>query len=260
MSTQDDYPDVGDLVIATVKRIANYGAYVTLDEYNNKEGLIHTSEISTTWVRNIRDHVREGQRVVLKVLRVSPERSQIDLSLRRVTGREKKDKLLQWKLDKKSDSILKTASERLNLGNEQLEEIKGKILKRFDSVYKALEESVFEGSSIFKKLGIVPEHAEVLTEVASLKMKLDKARVRGVVEMTSTQSDGIDAIKTGLLKTKKMKKARRVEIKVYTMGAPRYRIEVTADEYSQAEEFLKRSIEEVLTSLKELKGEGRRVA
>ncbi len=84
-------PEVGDLVVTTVTRVEDYGAYVKLDEFSGIEGLVHISEISTTWVRNIREHARQGQKLVLKVLRVSSQRNQIDLSLRRVTGRDDLD-------------------------------------------------------------------------------------------------------------------------------------------------------------------------
>ncbi|RJS86435.1 S1 RNA-binding domain-containing protein, partial [Candidatus Bathyarchaeota archaeon] len=47
-----EWPEVGELVVATVRRIESYGAYVTLDEYDDKEGLLHISEISPSWVRN----------------------------------------------------------------------------------------------------------------------------------------------------------------------------------------------------------------
>ncbi len=53
MSTQASqtvFPEVGDLVVATVTRVEDYGAYVKLDEYAGIEGLVHISEISTTWV------------------------------------------------------------------------------------------------------------------------------------------------------------------------------------------------------------------
>ena len=81
-----EWPEVGDLVIVTVNRITDYGAYVTLDEYG-KEGLLHVSEVASSWVRNIRDFVREGQKTVLKVLRVDTEKGHVDISLRRVTMR-----------------------------------------------------------------------------------------------------------------------------------------------------------------------------
>ncbi|MEM4649369.1 MAG: S1 RNA-binding domain-containing protein, partial [Candidatus Bathyarchaeia archaeon] len=170
MSINRDYPEEGDLVIATVKRIESYGAYVTLDEYEDQEGLLHISEIASTWVRNIRDHVREGQKLVLKVLRVDPEKGHIDLSLRRVTGREKTEKLLQWKKDKKAESIMKTAIEKLKKTDEEANAIKEAILKKYESLYDAFEEAVEEGEETFIKLGISSEWAKALTESAKLKI------------------------------------------------------------------------------------------
>ena len=106
-----EWPEGGDLVLASVQRITDFGAYVTLDEYG-KEGLLHVSELSSGWVRNMRDFVREGQKVVLKVLRVDAEKRHIDLSLRRVSRRERREKVLAWKRDRKADSILHSASDK----------------------------------------------------------------------------------------------------------------------------------------------------
>ncbi|NIS10478.1 MAG: S1 RNA-binding domain-containing protein, partial [Thermoplasmata archaeon] len=110
-----EWPEVGDLVVATVQRIAGHGAYVALDEYDGKEGLLHISEISSRWVRNIRNHVRERQKVVLQVLRVDPSREQVDLSLRRVTQDERRKKLEDWKKNRKAETILKGVAVGLNM-------------------------------------------------------------------------------------------------------------------------------------------------
>jgi len=50
------WPEVGDLVIATIETVTDYGAYAKLDEYD-KRGLLHVSEISSSWIRNIHDFV-----------------------------------------------------------------------------------------------------------------------------------------------------------------------------------------------------------
>ena len=78
MGYEEEWPEDGELVVATVKKIVGYGAYVTLAEFGGKEGLLHISEISTRWVRRIRNHVREKQKVVLHVLRINRERGHID--------------------------------------------------------------------------------------------------------------------------------------------------------------------------------------
>ena len=103
------------MVIATVSRLESYGAYVALDEYENKEAFLHISEISSRWVRNIRNHVREGQKTVLQVLRVDASKSQVDLSLRRVNKDDKRKKLEEWKKGRKAEMMLKQAAENLKM-------------------------------------------------------------------------------------------------------------------------------------------------
>ena len=45
-----EWPERGDLVIATIESITTYGAYAKLDEYDRK-ALLHISEISSSWIR-----------------------------------------------------------------------------------------------------------------------------------------------------------------------------------------------------------------
>jgi len=259
VSTPVEYPEVGDLVVASVTRVVDYGAYVKLDEYEGVEGLIHISEIASTYVKNIRVHVREGQKLVLKVLRVSTQRSQVDLSLRRVTGREKSDKMLEWKKVKKADSIIKGAAERLQIGDEEVNKIRTIVSEKFDNPFDGFEDAADEGEETFTKLGISEEWAKALTEVARSKIKLEKARVTGTVELTCTKTDGIEAIRQVLHGAKKVKKSRGTTIKVYTIGSPKYRLEVRSKEITDAQATLNLAIDEALSAIKDLGGEGRRL-
>jgi len=254
------YPEVGDLAIATVKRVVDYGAYVRLDEYEGIEGLIHISEISTTWVKNIREHVREGQKLVLKVLRVDRERGQVDLSLRRVTGREKTDKMLEWKRGKKADSIIKGAGERLKADPETAEKMRLLLNEKLENPYEAFQEAVEEGEEVFTKLGVPADWAAALTEVSKSKVKLEKASLTATVELTCKGPEGIEAIRAALSSAKKVKKPKGATIQIYAIGAPRYRIEATTREYSEAEALLNLAVDEATNTLKSYGGEGRRVS
>ena len=109
-----EWPEAGDLVIATIKSVTDFGAYANLDEFD-KTGLLHVSEISSSWIRNIHDFVREGQKAVLKVLRVDTEKRHIDLSLRRVTRREKIEKMMAWKKERKAETLLRNVAEKTGL-------------------------------------------------------------------------------------------------------------------------------------------------
>ena len=249
---------MGDIVIATVTRLTDYGIYVKLDEFGNREALVHISEISTTWVRNIRDHAREGQKLVLKALRVSPQKGQIDLSLRRVTGREKTEKLLEWKKSKKAESMLKVAAERLNADPGKIEEIKQKILSKYAHIFDSLEESAESGEKTFSKIGIEPEWSSALAETAKQKIKIETARVKATIEISSTKPDGIENVKTALLNAKKTR-TRDASIEIYTVGAPRYKIEIVARDYSGAEKLLQQAVNEAINTIKNLGGTGRQL-
>ncbi len=260
MSETPQYPEVGDLVVASVTRVVDYGAYVKLDEYDGVEGLIHISEIASTYVKNIRVHVREGQKLVLKVLRVSPQRAQVDLSLRRVTGREKSDKMLEWKKVKKADSIIKGAAEKLKVNDEEVSKIRSLVYEKFDNPFDAFEEATDEGEEIFTKLGISEDWAKALTEVAKGKIRLEKAKVTGTVELTCSKTEGVEAIRQALRGAKKVKKTRGTTIKIYTIGSPRYRLEVSSKEITEAQATLNLAIDEALKGIKSLGGEGRKLS
>ena len=61
-----EWPDEGELIVGTVYKVLNYGAFAKLEEYEGKEAFIHISEVSSGWVKNIRDYVRENQKIILK--------------------------------------------------------------------------------------------------------------------------------------------------------------------------------------------------
>lgn len=255
---EEAYPDMGDLVVATVKNITPYGAYVVLDEYGEREGLMHISEVSTTWVKNIRDHVREGQKLVLKVLRINRQRGEVDLSLRRVTGREKAEKMLQWKRDKKAEAILRSTAEKLSANENTLNNVRDTIVQQYDSVYDALEKSIDQGEEVFTKLELPSEWSKALAENAKLKVKVKRTTLTGTIELTSPKPDGIVGIRTALLNAEKVK-TKGTDIRIYSIGAPRYRLEVVASDYSDAETILKEAVDEAISNIKDAGGEGRRI-
>ncbi len=98
------FPEENEIVLCTVKKILPHGIFVSLDEYKSQEGLIHISEISPGRVRNIRDFVKEGKRIVCKILRVNKEKNHIDLSLRRVNQAQRINKNTEHKQEQKESS------------------------------------------------------------------------------------------------------------------------------------------------------------
>lgn len=254
---KDDFPESGELVIATVKTVMPYGVYVTLDEHGDKEGLVHISEISSTWVKNIRDHMREGQKVVLKVLRVDAEKKHVDLSLRRVSGPERKEKLLKWKHDRKAESLLKMAAEKLHTTPEKLyEEAVGKIEEAYGGLYEGLEESSKHGAEALTKVNVPGKIAKTLAEITKAKIKIPNVRVRAIIELMCTKPNGVEVIKDALLSAKKTEKPEDSEVEISVIAVPRYRIEAQARSYKEAEELLRRISETAIQAVERNGGKG----
>lgn len=67
----------GEIVYGRITNILGYGAFVSVGEY---DGLVHISEFSDNYVRNIYDYVRVGQQVKLKVLDVDENSKKLKLS------------------------------------------------------------------------------------------------------------------------------------------------------------------------------------
>ena len=253
---RDEWPEVGELVVASVNKIMDYGVYVMLDEYG-KEGFLHISEISSSWVKNIRDFVREGEKVVLKVLRVDPEKGHIDLSLRRVTKREKREKMLLWKQSKKAESLMRSVSQKLNVSLEDLYEKVGVPLEEnFGSVYEGLEKAAREGVKPLLEIGLPKEIAETLTSVAKDKIRITSVKVKGTLNITCLKPDGVLRIKKALTEAKKIRIPRGSSVRIYTVSPPKYRVEVTAQDYKTANNIWQKVTQAAMQRIREAGGEG----
>ena len=250
-----EWPEVGYVVIATVKRVESYGAYVGLDEYGGKEGLLHISEISSRWVRNIRNHVRPGQKVVLQVLRTDPSKEQVDLSLRRVSKDEKRKKLEEWKKERKAETLVTQAAHELNRDvNEFYESELVKIFDHYNSLYDGLVAASKQGASALTEAGVSSETAEILGEIAKDKIIIKGVTIQGVIEMTSLSSEGVEDIKMAFVDAAGVAEEYDATINISTMGAPKYRIELTAEDYKKAELALDKTVTSIKNNWANVEG------
>jgi len=250
-----EWPEVGDLVIATVQEVADFGAYVKLDEYD-KRGLLHISEISSSWIRNVRDFIREGQKVVLKVLRVDTEKSHIDLSLRRVTKRERIEKILSWKRERKAETLLRSIAEKTGLTPEEAYEKAGALIEKEYGLYEGLEKVAKEGKAALTKIGISEELATAIAEIAKERVRVPMVKVKGIVELRCMKPQGVKIIKEAFLNVKKTEKSRDAKLRFYVVAAPKYCVEVMAENYKHAEAVLQRVAEAVVSNVTNAGGEG----
>ncbi len=248
------WPEVGDLVIATIETVTDYGAYARLDEYD-KRGLLHVSEISSSWIRNIRDFIRENQKVTLKVLRVDHEKGHIDLSLRRVTKRERIEKVMSWKKERKAEALVRGVAEKVGLTSDEVYQEAGAAIEEKYDLYEAFEKAAIEGPEALTDLGVPENLAKAFSEVAEERIHVKMVKVRGVLEIRVVKPNGVKVIKEAFYKAEK-EKLKDAKVTFYVIAAPKYSVEVQAENYKRAEDVIQKTADNVVTYISRAGGQG----
>ncbi len=245
------WPEVGDLVVCTVVNVVEFGAFVQLDEYGKKEGLIHVSEVASGWVKYIRDHVREGQKIVCKVLNVDPSRSHIDLSFKDVNEHQRRAKIQEWKSEQKAQKWLGFVA---SATNEDRGALYDQLNSQFGSLYYLFEEAALRGAEALP--GIDREVATQIVKIARENVKVPYVYVTGYIDLTCPKPNGIDVIKRAL---KSASKSDNDDIRfdVSYVGAPRYRIRTIALDYKKAENALKKAANSAIDVVTKADGSGK---
>lgn len=246
-------PEEGDLVIGTVSKIFDHGVYVDLDEYEGLFAYCHISEVSHAWVRNIRNVMRIGKKVVGRVLRV--KEGQIDISIKRVSDELKRAKVEEWKHYNTALTLLEMAAKKLKVDLETARsEVEDPCTEYYGSFYQAFEEALFKGEMAFTEAGVSEKWAKELTEIAKKNLTIPRVEIRRDLEIICWEPDGVNVIKQALLNAKKAREEIEAEeeelmLDIYTKGAPIYRLEISARDYELAEALAKKAIDAVYASL-----------
>jgi len=246
-------PEEGELVLCTVKSVLHNSVFVSLDEYNSNEGLIHISEIAAGRIRNIRDYVRESKKIVCKVLRVDKIKGHIDLSLRRVSLQSKKNKETEYMLEERAEKILETVAKKLNKTIKEAYEIAGNlILENYGSLHQFYLK-VVEDNSIIKPLNLEKKFEKELLEIIKEKIKPQVVSITKKINLLSLEFDGIKRIKQILLDALKLAKEKSIDLTIQYVSAPIYRIKIIAKNYKKAEEDYKLISNLITVDAKKLK-------
>ena len=242
-----DMPEVGELVLALVTSMSSHGAKVVLEEYNNMYGFLHVSEIATGWVKNVSRFITVNQKVVLKVIRVDSARTEVDLSLRQVSGEDRKQKLLTMKRYDKSRSIFDSLQTKLKLTEDQKNDYFDKIEDQFGTVYYGLEDLIKNGDKAFDKLDIPEKIITELENISKTKISIPMVNVTGIIQVTTQDANGINLIKDSMSQVLSSKTGKKVEISY--LGSPKYKITVYSEDYKKAEKNLTTALEKIKKSI-----------
>ncbi len=236
------FPEEGDLLLCTVTSVQYHSVFVEIEDYG-KGGMIHISEVSPGRIRNIRDFVKEGKKIVCKVLRVNAEKGYIDLSLRRVNESEKRRKIDSVKKEQNAEKIMDIAAVKSGIKSEQLyNEISGNIMKRYASLHECFEEAS-KDESLLESIGIDKKYLKALGETISQRIKPSEVEIKGKLKITSFAPNGAEIVKESL---RNAAEAAKGMVSINYLGSGLYRFMVKASDYKEAEKIMKSATESAI--------------
>ena len=248
------YPDEGELVIVTVHSVKQNGADVTLDEYEGVAGFIFIGEIASGWIKNIRRFVREGQRLVCKVMPSRRDGSSLKLSLKSVSEERRRDRLQQWKNEQRALQLFKVLSESQKWESEFSSNLRSELTQVFETLYGAFEEAAMHEGSIIDA-GFEGDWIQPFVDLAVENIIPPFVEIRGILTLKVETSDGVETIRSALIAAENISSSEdEIEVHCYYDGAPEYRIELRAPDFKTAEDTWRSSISAVVSIIEEAGG------
>jgi translation initiation factor 2 alpha subunit (eIF-2alpha) len=212
-----------EVVLCTVTKIDAGGVFVNLDEHQC-EGHIILAEISPGRIRNIREFVSIGKKIVCKILRKKD--NGLELSLRRVSAKERNSILEHYKKERIFASIIKSV-----IGDKAqsiINQIKEK--ENISEIIESIRSNPESIKNYFEK-----KEFEKLKEILSQKKESEK-EVQKKIVLRSDKENGISQIKE-ILETE--------EANISYLGSSGFLIKVKSKEYKKANSQLDKIIEAI---------------
>jgi len=223
---EQQYPEIESLVVVTVRHIADMGAYVSLLEYNNIEGMILLSELSRRRIRSINKLIRVGRNEIVMVLRVDKEKGYIDLSKRRVSPEDVAACEDRYSKAKAVHGVLRHLAEKRKLYLQDLYERVGwplyaKYGHAYDAFKLALADDAISTADPFDGVDLPTDMKDELKTSIRRRLAPQPIKIRSDIEVSCYTYEGIDAIREALFAGMALS-TENTQIKIKLIAPPIY--------------------------------------
>jgi len=254
---KEKYPEVDEVVMVNVKRIAEMGAYVHLLEYNNIEGMILLSELSRRRIRSVNKLIRIGKTEPVVVIRVDKEKGYIDLSKRRVAAEDVEKCNEKFSKAKAVNSILRHVADLLGYETDaQLEELYTKTAWHFEEKYKkkasaydAFKQAV-QDPTVLDECGLDDKTKEMLLDNIKQKLMSQAVKIRSDVEVSCYAYEGIEAVKKALRAGLECSQ-NDMPVKINLIAPPLYVVTTSTPERQEGIALLQKTIARIEEVIKQ---------
>ena len=205
-------PSKGELVVCRITRVNPHSAFAYIEDYD-REGMIHISEVASGWIKDIKNHLKEGQIVVTKV--VFADENVINLSIKRVKREQRKHKLKEYKREKGAEKALEMIAKKMRQA-KKFEEIKNMLKEEFGSITKVFELSI-RNPELLKRV-LTDKWIEQIGEISKKMVKEKEIVVKFKLNLKSYDGDGVNKIK------RLLEDIEKLGLEVKYIAAPSYLI------------------------------------
>ena len=230
MLIKKSMPGERELALIKINKILPHGAYCELIEYG-MEAYLPISEIASGWIKNIHEFIKEGQKDVARVMVLDKEKKSIDISLKKVTAKEKKDKISEYNLEKRYEKLFDQALAAAKLSQKKEAIVQGAAKKV--STYTEIIQMAAEK----KDLGGVINNTALeaaLSDVAAKNIKPKRYEVSYTLEIRASDP------KTNIKNIKNiLEDIEKGGVEVLYLGAPHYQLTSEDSDYPKAESRIK---------------------
>jgi len=255
---EQQYPEIESLVVVTVRHIADMGAYVSLLEYNNIEGMILLSELSRRRIRSINKLIRVGRNEIVMVLRVDKEKGYIDLSKRRVSPEDVAACEDRYSKAKAVHGVLRHLAEKRKLYLTDLYERVGwPLYRKYGHAYDAFKLALADdgsGSSSsttedpFGTVNLPASMKEELKAAIRRRLAPQPIKIRSDIEVSCYTYEGIDAIREALFAGMALS-TENTQIKIKLIAPPIYVLSTMTLEKDAGISLLNKSIDVIRNTI-----------
>lgn len=245
---EQKYPEIESCVMVNVRNIADMGAYVSLMEYDNIEGMILLSELSRRRIRSIHKLIRVNRNEVVMVLRVDKEKGYIDLSKRRVSPEDVAACEDRFNKAKAVHGVLRHVAERRKYYLEDLyEKIGWPLYKKYGHAFDAFKMAISDDKNAVDPLAgleIPDDLREELKMYIIRRLAPQPIKIRSDIEVSCFTYQGIDAIREALFCGMAVGTSNSV-IKIKLIAPPIYVLNTTTLEKDVGIALLNTAIEAI---------------
>ena len=238
-------PKINSLAIAEVSKITRFGAYCKLPEYGGLEVFLPLREISSGWIKNIHEFLHQNQRIVCKIIYIDNEKKTIDVSLKKVTPKDSKEKINTYNLERRLTNLFNQIVKRSKL-ESSLPKLTEYVANEFGS-YTNLFYGATNNTNQFKNSSLPESVKNELKTTIEANRKKKRYPVSYILSIsTENFTSGITELNKALSEAQAKK-----GVAITYISAPKYRMTAEGTDYADAEKKISETIKLLQSKLKD---------